>query len=1057
MPATDFPPFVAESPFGNPAPLRQPIRAAYRADEAQTVDALLERASFDEALKRRIERQARDLVAHVRARRRDTGGLDAFMHEYDLSSQEGVALMCLAEALLRIPDDDTAEALIRDKIAAADWQRHLGDSESLFVNASTWGLMLTGKVVRLEERWKGDASGLFGRVINRVGEPIVREAMTHAMRIIGRQFVMGRTIDEAIKRGGEAERKGYRHSYDMLGEAARTMADADRYMASYGNAIDRLGAAGGPDDLFARASISVKLSALHPRYELAQRERAMSELAPRLVALAERARERGVALTVDAEEADRLDLSLDIFEAAASAPSLAGWDGLGLAVQAYQKRAVHVIAWLADLARRTRRRLPVRLVKGAYWDTEIKRSQEQGLPGYPVFTRKVSTDLSYIVCARAMLEDPAAFYPQFATHNAQTLATVLALAGDNRTDFEFQRLHGMGQALYEKLVEQSGRGIACRIYAPVGSHEDLLAYLVRRLLENGANTSFVNRIVDDNLPIEAIVADPADVVRAAEPRAHPRIVLPRDIFQPERANARGLDLSDEGVLDRLAADMTAAGQGGWTAGPLVAGKVRDGNARAVKDPACSGRRIGTVVETTAALVDEALDVAAGAAPDWARRSAEERARCLETMADLLEADMAGALAIATREAGKTLADGIAEVREAADFCRYYAHRARQDFGAPLELPGPTGERNRMALVGRGVFVCISPWNFPLAIFTGQIAAALAAGNTVIAKPAEQTPLMAAFAVGLLHRAGIPGEVLQLLPGDGATVGGRLVADPRVAGVCFTGSTGTARRINQTLAAREGAIPVLIAETGGLNAMIVDSTALAEQVTVDVIRSAINSAGQRCSALRVLCLQEDVAPRMLKMLTGALAELRIGDPGLLATDVGPVIDREALDGLEDHVARFSREQKLLYRAELPPAAAEGTFMAPAVIEIDRFDRLEREVFGPVLHVLRYRADRLDELLGAINGSGYGLTLGVHTRIDANARYIAERARVGNVYINRNMIGAVVGSQPFGGQGLSGTGPKAGGPHYLPRFANERVVSTDTTAAGGNAALMTLGDS
>jgi len=1050
------PPFVAADRFGTDQPLRRMIREAYRADEAATVEALLPRATFEDAVKRRIERQARDMVAHVRARRRNVGGVDAFMHEYDLSSQEGVALMCLAEALLRIPDDDTAEALIRDKVAEADWQRHLGDSDSLFVNASTWGLMLTGKVVRLDDRWKGDIAGFFGRVVSRVGEPIVREAMTHAMRIIGRQFVMGRTIDEAVERGAEAERKGYRHSFDMLGEAARTMADADRYMASYANAIDRLGAAGGSGDLFARASISVKLSALHPRYELAQRERVLKELAPRLISLAERARERGVALTVDAEEADRLDLSLDLFEMAASAPSLAGWNGLGLAVQAYQKRAIHVIAWLADLARRTNRRLPVRLVKGAYWDSEIKRGQEQGLSGYPVFTRKISTDLSYIVCARAMLEDPEAFYPQFATHNAQTLATILTLAGDDRTDFEFQRLHGMGQALYQRLVEQSGRGIACRIYAPVGSHEDLLAYLVRRLLENGANTSFVNRIVDDNLPLEAIVADPADMVRAAEPKAHPRIVLPRDIFVPDRTNAHGLDLSDEGVLDRLSADMAKAGCGAWQAAPVIAGKPRDGRARAVLDPADGKRQVGSVIEATAAQVDKALDAAAAAATAWARRPAGERADCLEKVADLLEANMARALAIATREAGKTLADGIAEVREAADFCRYYAHRAREEFAAPLELPGPTGERNRMSLVGRGVFVCISPWNFPLAIFTGQIAAALAAGNTVIAKPAEQTPLMAAFAVGLMHEAGIPGDVLHLLPGDGAMVGGRLVGDPRVAGVCFTGSTETARLINRTLAAREGAIPVLIAETGGQNAMIVDSTALAEQVTVDVIRSAVNSAGQRCSALRVLCLQEDVAPRMIAMLTGAMAELRIGDPGLLATDVGPVIDREAFDGLEAHVERFTREHKLLYRAELPPETADGTFMAPTVIEIDRFDRLEREVFGPVLHVLRYRADRLDDLLGAINNSGYGLTLGIHTRIDAHARYIAERARVGNVYINRNMVGAVVGSQPFGGQGLSGTGPKAGGPHYLPRFANERVVSTDTTAAGGNAALMTLGD-
>ncbi len=1051
-----LPAFVAAAPFGAQEGPRGAMRAAYRADEAGAVGALLPLASFDDSIKRRVERLARDLVAHVRAQRRDVGGIDAFMHEYDLSSQEGVALMCLAEALLRIPDDDTAEALIRDKIAEADWQRHLGDSESLFVNASTWGLMLTGKVVSLEERWRGDAAGFFGRLVTRAGEPIVREAMTHAMRIIGRQFVMGRTIDEALERSDDAERAGYRHSFDMLGEAARTMADADRYMASYENAIDRVGRHARSDDLFARPSISVKLSALHPRYELAQRDRVMAELAPRLVKLAGRARERGIALTVDAEEADRLDLSLELFGKAAAAAELAGWEGLGLAVQAYQKRAIHVVAWLADLARQTGRRLPVRLVKGAYWDSEIKRSQEQGLPGYPVFTRKVSTDLSYIACARAMLDDPVAFYPQFATHNAQTLATILTLAGDQRTDFEFQRLHGMGQALYRRIVEESGRGVSCRIYAPVGSHEDLLAYLVRRLLENGANTSFVNRIVDDNLPIESIVADPADVVRATTPLPHPRIVLPVSLYGDERANSHGLDLSDEAALDSLAADMAAAGAGSWRAVPLVGGGEGGGQERPLLDPADRRRQVGSVVEADPSTVDRALDRAAAAAPGWARRPAAERAACLERMADLLERDIARAMAIATREAGKTLADGIAEVREAVDFCRYYALRARADFGGPVDLPGPTGERNRIGLHGRGVFVCISPWNFPLAIFTGQVAAALAAGNAVIAKPAEQTPLMASFAVRLLHEAGVPGDVVQLLPGDGASVGARLVGDGRIAGVAFTGSTETARLINRTLAGRDGPIMPLIAETGGQNAMIVDSSALAEQVTADVIRSAINSAGQRCSALRVLCLQEEIAGRTIAMLTGAMEELRIGDPGLLATDVGPVIDEEARDGLERHIARMSREARLLYRPDLPPVTRHGTFVAPAVIEIDGFERLEREVFGPVLHVLRYRADRLEGLVDAINATGYGLTLGVHTRIDATARMVAERARVGNVYINRNMIGAIVGSQPFGGEGLSGTGPKAGGPRYLHRFATERVVSTDTTAAGGNAALMTLGD-
>ncbi|MBT7647957.1 MAG: bifunctional proline dehydrogenase/L-glutamate gamma-semialdehyde dehydrogenase PutA, partial [Rhodospirillaceae bacterium] len=791
--------FVFRQPAGPSTPLRHAVRDAYRTDEGAAIEALLEIADLQDVERRRVERIARDIVAHVRAKRREAGGIDAFMHEYDLSSQEGVALMCLAEALLRVPDAETADRLIRDKIAEADWKQHVGDSESLFVNASTWGLMLTGRVVRLDPDMAGTATGVLGRLVNRVGEPIIREAMVHAMRIVGRQFVMGRTIDEALERTRGEEKLGYRHSYDMLGEAARTMADADRYMAAYEDAIDRLGAATSDGELFARPSISVKLSALHPRYEIAQTDRVTGELVPRLVALAARARDRGIALTVDAEEADRLDPSLDVFAAASGSAELKGWDGLGLAVQAYQKRAVHVIAWLDDLARQTRRRIPVRLVKGAYWDTEVKLAQEQGLEGYPVFTRKASTDVSYIACARVMLSNSRSFYPQFATHNAQTLASVMVLAGEGRNDFEFQRLHGMGQALYQRLVEESGRGISCRIYAPVGSHEDLLAYLVRRLLENGANTSFVNRIVDDAMPIEGLIEDPVKTVWAAIPRAHPSIVLPRDLFGADRANARGFDLSDEDALVALADKMKNAAAQPWRSAPLVAGKAVPGTVRQIRNPADTRDVVGEVVEADAETVERALAIAAAAAPGWSKTPVDERAACLERTADLLEANIARAMAIATREAGKTLADGIAEVREAVDFFRYYAQRARSDFGDPVVLPGPTGEVNQISLHGRGVFACISPWNFPLAIFCGQITAALAAGNTVISKPAEQTPLMAAFAVGLMHEAGVPGDVLQLLPGDGAIVGARLVSDPRVSGVAFTGSTETARLINRALA------------------------------------------------------------------------------------------------------------------------------------------------------------------------------------------------------------------------------------------------------------------
>jgi RHH-type proline utilization regulon transcriptional repressor/proline dehydrogenase/delta 1-pyrroline-5-carboxylate dehydrogenase len=1044
---------IFSEPPAAPDPLRRRVRAAYRVDEAAAVEALLALAELPADAVDRIAERARRLVQKVRESRVGQGGLDAFLHEYELSSREGVVLMCLAEALLRIPDSETANLLIKDKLADADWQRHLGSSESVFVNASTWALMLTGRLIGLE-RGGSDLGGVLRRLVARSGEPVIRQAVTQAMRILGRQFVMGRTIAEALERARAQEKRGYRYSYDMLGEAARTAGDAERYDRAYRAAIAAIGKAAAGRGPVASPGISVKLSALHPRYELAQRARVLAELVPRVTALAALARDAGIGFTIDAEEADRLDLSLDVIDAVAGAPELAGWDGLGLAIQAYQKRCHALIGWLQEMAHRHRRRLMVRLVKGAYWDSEIKASQERGLAGYPVFTRKVATDVSYLACARLLLADAGAFYPQFATHNAQTLAAVLEMAGERR-DFEFQRLHGMGEALYDQVVgfPESG-GLPVRVYAPVGSHEDLLAYLVRRLLENGANTSFVNRIVDESAPIDALVADPVRTLRRLPAKPHPRIPLPADIYGPARRNARGLDLSDPDVLGPLAAALDKAAARPQQAAPLVGGvALAGGAARPVHDPSDHRRTVGTVVEAGPAEIEQAMARAARAQPDWDGTPAGERAAVLERAADLFEAQMPALMALAIREAGKTLPDAVAEVREAVDFLRYYALRARADFAEPLPLPGPTGERNQLALHGRGTFVCISPWNFPLAIFTGQVSAALAAGNSVVAKPAEQTPLIAMAAVRLLHQAGVPGDVLHLLPGDGR-VGAGLVADARLAGVAFTGSTETARAINQVLAARNGPIVPLIAETGGQNALIADSSALPEQVVRDVLASSFQSAGQRCSALRVLCIQEDIADRLIEMLTGAMAELRIGDPGLLATDVGPVIDRAARDALDAHADRMQREARHLFTLPLPADCGHGTFFAPRAYEIAGLHQLEREVFGPILHVLRWPADGLDRLLDAINSTGYGLTLGIHSRIDATVRHIHGRLRVGNAYVNRNIIGAVVGVQPFGGEGLSGTGPKAGGPHYLHRFATERTLTIDTTAAGGNASLLSL---
>ena len=1035
---------------------RPEIAKFYLAEEAPLVMELAHAARLSEAEKTRVETISRRLVMAARAGRREHGGVDAFMAEYSLSSEEGVVLMCLAEALLRIPDADTQDKLIADKIAGRGWESHLGQSDSLFVNASTWGLMLTGQVVSVKSEREG--TSMLARLVKRSGEPVIRQAMRQAMRIMGRQFVLGQTIKEALETSRYYEQRGFRHSYDMLGEAAMTEADAQRYLKSYHDALKKVAAHAKkymPDaDVFAKPSISVKLSAIHPRYEEKKPVRAMTELLPRLKGLCTAAIEQGIAVTVDAEETDRLDLSLDLIEALLNDKALAGWNGLGLAVQAYGKRAHAVIDWLADVAQRTGHKVPVRLVKGAYWDTEIKRAQEAGLPDFPVFTRKPSTDVSYLACARKLLKRRDVFYPQFATHNAHTVAAVHVMAG-NEGGYEFQRLHGMGQAIYDAVVPENQLGVPCRIYAPVGGHEDLLAYLVRRLLENGANTSFVNRLADDEAPISDIVRDPVEEVMEYAGASHPLIAKPHALFGSERPNSQGILNTERTLRLPLMDAMRKAASKPLAAAPIVDGKVVLGDAQPVTSPQNRSVTVGTVVNADRKTLDKAISSAHAAQDAWDRAGGKHRAALISKAADLYEDHAPELLALLVAEAGKSLDNAVADLREAVDFLRYYAARAAEEFDTPTVLPGPTGERNMIRMHGRGVFACISPWNFPLAIFTGQVSAALGAGNTVIAKPAEQTPLVAFRAVQLMHEAGIPGKVLHLLPGDGENVGAPLIADPRIAGVAFTGSNATANRIQRTLAEKSGPIVPLIAETGGINAMIVDSTALPEQVIRDVVRSAFDSAGQRCSALRVLCVQDDVAPKVIEMLKGAMAELANGNPWEYATDVGPVIDEEARAMLEDYKADARKRFKVIAENELPEAAANGTFVAPGAYEVKAFGDVEREVFGPVLHVLRFKSGKLAELIDAINASGYGLTLGVHTRIEERAEMVCDRARVGNVYVNRNQIGAIVGVQPFGGEGLSGTGPKAGGPHYMHRFATERVVSVDTTASGGNAALMSLG--
>ncbi|MFO1493809.1 MAG: bifunctional proline dehydrogenase/L-glutamate gamma-semialdehyde dehydrogenase PutA [Lysobacterales bacterium] len=1031
----------------DPALLR--LAEHYAREESEAVADLLRVAEMDADLKARVHDTAADLVKRVRARKADQTAVESFMREYDLSSEEGVMLMCVAEALLRIPDAETADKLISDKLGEADWNSHAGKSDSLLVNAGTWGLMLTGKLVRIAEDTKRNFFGAFKRLIARSGEPVIRLAVRQAMRIMGHQFVMGRTIEEALERSRAKDQRGYRHSFDMLGESALTAADAERYQQSYKAAILAIGRAGPYAELVSAPSISVKLSALHPRYERAKRQRVLAELTPRVLELAQLAKAQGIPMTIDAEEADRLELSLEVIARVHQHPTLEGWQGFGLAVQAYQKRAIGAIDWLAEVARKSGRRLNVRLVKGAYWDSEVKRAQIDGHTGYPVYTRKPNTDLSYLACARRLLAHGEVFYPQFATHNAQTIASIYHLAQGR--PFEFQRLHGMGGDLYAEVIPAERLNVACRIYAPVGSHEDLLPYLVRRLLENGANTSFVNRIVDESLPIDALIPHPAEVVAATEPKAHPRIPLPLNLYGNDRQNSRGINLAQERELRQLIDEAAKVPFGTLRAEPLVPGSSSQQAPIPITDPADRRRVVGSWVPADAALVEKALDNAVAAQPAWDATPVERRAQMLERAAELLENYRSELIALCTREAGKTIPDGIAEVREAVDFCRYYAQCARREF-APKTLPGPTGESNQLHLHGRGVFVCISPWNFPLAITMGQIAAALVAGNAVIAKPAEQTNLVAWRAVQILHEAGVPAAVLQLLPGDGATVGARLTQDPRVAGVAFTGSTETARLINRALAGRDAPIATLIAETGGQNAMIADSSALPEQLVKDVLSGAFGSAGQRCSATRILFVQEDVAERTLKLLAGAMDEWVVGDPGLLSTDIGPVIDEGARKILVDHAERMRREGRLIKAIELGEAHQHGCYFAPHTFEIDSLARLPREVFGPVLHVIRYKARELDQVIHSINATGYGLTLGIHSRIDSTIEYIQQRIRAGNCYVNRNMIGAVVGVQPFGGEGLSGTGPKAGGPHYLHRFTTERTLTINTAAVGGNATLL-----
>ncbi|WP_432415386.1 bifunctional proline dehydrogenase/L-glutamate gamma-semialdehyde dehydrogenase PutA [Chromohalobacter israelensis] len=1035
----------------------------YSVDENAYVAELAAVLRSDDEDFKRIAAQTAELVRDVRDMDTAVDSIDELLQEYSLDTHEGLMLMCLAEAMLRIPDKATADALIEDKLGPADWKAHVGQSESWFVNASTWGLLMTGRVLQLDHPREGKPANFINKMVNRMGEPVIRRAMYQAMKIMGKQFVLGRTIDEALKRSQPLFDKGYTYSYDMLGEAARTRPDAGRYYDDYANAIARVGATSRKLDAKTPSpSVSIKLSALHPRYEFGRRSQVLDELVDSVRQLVTLARENEVAITIDAEEADRLELSLEVFRAVFESDVCRGWGHFGLVVQAYSKRALPVLHYLNRLADQCGDEIPLRLVKGAYWDTEIKEAQQQGLDGYPVFTRKAGTDVAYLACVHFLLseETRGRIFPQFATHNAHTISTILELANDAGRHFEFQRLHGMGEALYEVALKRAPQGTYCRIYAPVGAHKDLLPYLVRRLLENGANSSFVHQLVDPRVPVESLCVHPLETLSQYETYANSRIPLPRDIYGEKRKNSKGVNLNINSQYQPLIDAMASFMETEYHAKPLLAFTVEDDAAQChdVLSPYDTRQRVGDVQWTTSEQARRAVDAAWAAFPRWTDTPVEERAAILERFADLLETHLAELMTLCSREGGKLLTDGVDEIREAVDFCRYYAMRAREMFDAPIPLPGPTGESNELILSGKGVFAAISPWNFPVAIFCGQMVAAAVAGNPVLAKPAEQTSLIAHRVVELLHEAGMPRDVVQLLPGDGPTVGSVLTGDARITGVVFTGGTDTAQIINRALADREGAaLPTLIAETGGMNAMIVDSTALPEQVVVDVVGSAFQSAGQRCSALRVLYLQEDIADRVIEILKGAMAELHIGDPRDLGTDVGPVIDEDAHRQLSDYIARLKEEGRLVAEATPnPDVIAHGHFIAPTAFEVEGIEALEREQFGPILHIARYRSADIDQVIDTINAKGYGLTFGVHSRNESFAAEIARKIRVGNVYVNRNIIGAVVGVQPFGGQGLSGTGPKAGGPHYLQRFATEKTRTINTAALGGNASLLALGD-
>lgn len=1031
------------------------ITSAFRVDEDIHVQQLIDVEESSEGETNEIAHithKATRLIEGVRANSNAMSMIDSLMQQYSLNTEEGILLMCLAEALIRVPDKGTADAFIRDRLSRADWSKYLKKSDSLLVNASTWGLLISGKVLKKPQT--GETVAIWNRLTGRLGEPVIRKAMEQAMKVLGNHFVLGQTIKSALGNGKPYQKKGYTYSFDMLGEAALTAADAQCYKASYCQAIESIGAYNKSNPSLEPSSISIKLSALHPRYEKAHEERVLKELGDTILELIRLGRKHEVSITIDAEEVDRLEISLKLFEQAFIHPDCKGWGLFGLVVQAYSKRALPVLTWLRALAAEQGDTIPVRLVKGAYWDSEIKHAQELGEAGYAIYTRKESTDLSYLTCTRFLLERETNqhIYPQFASHNPHTVASILEMA-HTYNKFELQRLHGMGDALHDQIVEQEH--IPVRIYAPVGSHKDLLPYLVRRLLENGANTSFVHRLADAHSPIDDLVEHPLHTLQGKTPLHNPLIPLPGDIFS-DRKNSKGIDIAIESEWQHLSQGVSQKMSKTWTYGPMINGhNLTEGKQRYVINPANTNDQVGAVYWTDTQQVETALSVAHAGFPKWNNTPVTQRAAALNKLANLLEENQDELIAICHREAGKTVQDCIDEIREAVDFCRYYGQQASGLFDKPMIMPGPTGESNELSLQGRGVFVCISPWNFPLAIFLGQVAAALAAGNTVLAKPAEQTTLIACRTVELAWEAGIPTDAFQVLPGDGAAIGNQLIPDNHISGVTFTGSTDTAMAINRGLANRKGPILPFVAETGGQNAMIVDSTALPEQIVTDAVRSAFSSAGQRCSALRVMYVQEDISDRVITLLKGAMDELVVGIPSKRSTDVGPVIDEEAASMLQAHINTMEKEGQLIARTKLTSECKNGHFIAPVAFKIDSISQLKKENFGPILHVITFGADELDKVIDEINDTGFGLTLGIHSRNETVAEYISGRINAGNIYVNRNQIGAVVGVQPFGGMGLSGTGPKAGGPRYLYRFAVEKHRSINTTAIGGNASLMAQG--